>query len=254
VTVVTPSLNQGRFIERTIRSVLDQGYPDLEYVIVDGGSTDETLDVIRRYESRLAWWVSEPDRGQAHAIMKGIERTSGEAVAYINSDDYYVPGALHALAEPLARDSAIEWSAGICRYLNADGSVERIWRPELPPRSRWRIIDESWYVPQASSLWRRRVFERLGGIREDLHYVFDTEYTARLALAGVVPAIVDREVAVRYLHDAAKSARPEHFAAEWAAVQRDLFSNLGAGARAEDLAFRVRRRLRRGRSVGGKGR
>ena len=92
LTVITPSFNQGKFIERTIRSVLDQGYPNLEYAIVDGGSTDETVEVIRRYEDRLAWWVSEQDDGQSHAINKGVERTSGEIVAYLNSDDYFLPG------------------------------------------------------------------------------------------------------------------------------------------------------------------
>src|SRR5262245_40777653 len=90
LTVITPSFNQGSFIERTIRSVLDQGYPNLEYAIVDGGSTDDTVDIIRRYEDRLAWWVSESDGGQSDAINKGLHGTSGEIVAYLNSDDYFL--------------------------------------------------------------------------------------------------------------------------------------------------------------------
>src|SRR6185369_5500635 len=93
LSVITPTLNQGAFIERAIRSVLDQGYPDLEYLVVDGGSTDGTLDVVRRYEDRIDWWVSEPDKGQTDAIGKGIDRATGDVIAYINSDDYYLPGA-----------------------------------------------------------------------------------------------------------------------------------------------------------------
>src|SRR4051794_21372097 len=104
ITVITPSYNQGEFIERTLRSVLEQGYEPLEYLVVDGGSTDDSVDVIRRYEDRLAWWVSEPDDGQTHALNKALERATGDVIAYINSDDYYLPGALDAAAEALERD------------------------------------------------------------------------------------------------------------------------------------------------------
>ena len=93
LTIITPSFNQGAFIERTIRSVLDQGYENLEYLIVDGGSTDDSVEVIRRYEDRIAWWVSEPDDGQTDALNKGLRRATGDVVAYINCDDYYLPGA-----------------------------------------------------------------------------------------------------------------------------------------------------------------
>jgi glycosyltransferase involved in cell wall biosynthesis len=240
VSVITPSLNQGTFIERTIRSVLEQDYEHIEYIVVDGGSTDETLDVLRRYDDRITRWVSEPDEGQAHAIMKGISLSSGDAVAYINSDDFYLPGGISALAEGLAD---AEWSAGACRYEHADGTLERVWVPELPPPSRKRVIDETWYVPQASSLWRRSVFDRLGGLRQDLHYVFDSEFCARLALAGVQPALVDREIAVRYLHDDAKSAGPERFDAEWRQVQSELLQTLGVGDAVRDAVYRVRRKM-----------
>src|SRR5439155_11304713 len=103
VTVVTPSYNQGQFVEETIRSVLLQGYPNLEYVVVDGGSTDESVEIIRKYEPWLAYWVSERDQGQTHAINKGLARATGEVFAYLNSDDLFVPGALTAIGEAYAR-------------------------------------------------------------------------------------------------------------------------------------------------------
>jgi glycosyltransferase involved in cell wall biosynthesis len=254
VTVITPSLNQAAFIERTIRSVLDQNYENLEYVVIDGGSSDGSRDIIERYSDRIAYWVSEPDNGQSHAINKGIARATGEFVAYINSDDYLLPGAIRALSDPLRKDSSAVWSAGACRYEHDDGSVERIWRPALPVGPSRQIIESVWYVPQASSLWRREVFERLGGLREDLQYVFDTEFTVRLALAGIMPVLVSQEVAVRFLHDAAKSAAPQQFVAEWARVKREFAAQLGPADDVAYLAFRIRRRLGRAWRRGGRAR
>src|SRR5438132_13711050 len=102
ITVVTPSFNQAEFLERTLRSVLDQGYPNLEYVVIDGGSTDGSVDTIRRYADRLAYWVAQPDSGQYDAINKGFQRTSGEVMAWINSDDKYAPWAFAVAAEVFA--------------------------------------------------------------------------------------------------------------------------------------------------------
>jgi glycosyltransferase involved in cell wall biosynthesis len=213
LTVITPSFNQGKFIERTIRSVLDQGYPNLEYVIVDGGSTDETLEIIRRYEDRLAWWVSEPDDGQSHAINKGLERTSGEIVAYLNSDDYYLPGALETAVGALERNGR-SWVAGGAFDVEEGDHPKRlrVWRPKPPSycegrlrgRHWWMLVP--WHVPQPSSFWRREVFEQLGTFRTDMHFAFDAEFMLRLAYADYLPELVPQPLSARVDHGESKHA------------------------------------------------
>jgi glycosyltransferase involved in cell wall biosynthesis len=208
LTVITPSFNQGKFLERTIRSVLDQGYPNLEYVIVDGGSTDDTVEVIRRYEDRLAWWVSEPDDGQSDAINKGLQRTSGEIVAYLNSDDYFLPGAFET-AVPRLQQSGRTWLAGGALDV-AEGNPPkrlRVWRPKPPsycegwPSGRhwWMLVP--WHVPQPSTFWSRELFDRFGGFRTDMHYAFDAEFMLRLAYGEELPELLpDAFLAVRSVH------------------------------------------------------
>ena len=132
LTVITPSLNQAKYLERTLRSVLDQGYPDLEYIVMDGGSTDGSVEILRRYDNRLAHWVSEPDHGQSWAINRAIERSTGEVIAYINSDDYYLPGAFES-ALPFFEDPNVRWVAGTTEYREADGRLETLWIPSPPP-------------------------------------------------------------------------------------------------------------------------
>jgi glycosyltransferase involved in cell wall biosynthesis len=237
LTVVTPTLNQGAFIERTITSVLDQGYENLEYVIVDGGSTDDTVEIVKRYEDRLAWWVSEPDDGQTDAINKGIARTDGEIVAFINSDDYYLPGAFeHAVATLEGSDTG--WMAGASRFDSEEGQELHIWRPEPPESVEGPLGGRQWWafapwgVPQPSSFWRRRMFESYGPFRPDMHYVFDTEFNLRLAYAGEMPALSDEVMAVRVLQGAAKSADLAPFVAEARKLPGVFRSQLSGGERA----------------------
>jgi glycosyltransferase involved in cell wall biosynthesis len=204
LSIVTPSYNQAAFLERTLRSVLDQGYENLEYIVVDGGSNDGSVEILERYSDRLAWWVSEPDAGQTDALNKGLRRASGDIVAYINSDDHYLPGAFHSAAEALGRSDAL-WAVGSARFVDAEDRVSHVWEPHLPRNGRhWWLLDP-WGVPQAATFWRRQAFDRFGLFREDMHYVFDTEFGLRLAIAGELPALIDRELAVRVEHEAAKS-------------------------------------------------
>ena len=221
LSLITPSLNQGTFIERTIRSVLDQGYENLEYLVVDGGSTDSTRQVIGRYEDRLAWWVSEPDDGQTDALNKGLARATGDVVAYINSDDYYLPGAFDTALGALQQSDQL-WVAGAARVVDEhDRPIEEVRRPQPPsscevawPRGRHWWMLAPWSVPQPSAFWRREALERVGEFRRDMDYVFDTEFFLRLAYAGLMPELIDVELSVRVVHPEAKSADRTVFEAE----------------------------------------
>jgi glycosyltransferase involved in cell wall biosynthesis len=247
LSIITPSLNQGDFIERTIRSVLDQGYENLEYLIVDGGSTDSSLETIRRYEDRISWWVSEPDEGQTDALNKGLARATGDVIAYVNSDDYYLPGAFDAALGALERSGA-PWVVGAARVFDEhDRPIEEVWRPEplqasevAAPRGRHWWMLAPWGAPQPSTFWRRHVFERIGDFRRDMDYVFDTEFCLRLAYAGLMPELLDEELSVRVIHADAKSADRSLFEAEARRLVPILRPYLTRRERLKLLVARVR--------------
>lgn len=183
ITVVTPSYNQGEFIEQTIQSVLGQGYPALEYIIMDGGSTDGTVDVLKRYDGRLHW-TSEPDRGQSHAINKGLRVATGEVVAFLNSDDLYERGALLKVGTFLAQHPGASWLSGRCRNIDDQGREIRkaitlyknLW---LRLRS-FAVLQVLDYVAQPATFWRRRVIEKVGLFNEELRYAMDYDYSLRV--------------------------------------------------------------------------
>ena len=124
ISVITPSYNQGEYLEATLRSVLDQDYEELEYVVIDGGSTDGSVQIIERYASRLAYWVSEPDRGHAHALNKGFERATGDILCWINSSDMYYPWTLRTVAEVFTQLPGVEWITGVASWFDVGGRHE----------------------------------------------------------------------------------------------------------------------------------
>ena len=203
ITVVTPSFNQARFVEQTIRSVLLQNYPDLEYIVVDGGSTDGSVEVIRKYEGHLAHWESEPDRGQSHAINKGFARATGEILCWLNSDDYFLPGALRTVAETLAEGMGHYALVGHCLVHHPDGTREKV-------EGRYDGIQsllEFWKgyrMHQPSIFWRREVFERVGYLDEGLHYTMDYDYWVRVAREFEF-VNVDRTLSCATYHGEAKT-------------------------------------------------
>jgi glycosyltransferase involved in cell wall biosynthesis len=178
VTIVTPSYNQAEFLEETLRSVLLQNYPNLEYIVIDGGSTDGSTDIIRRYERHLAYWTSEKDAGAADAISKGFQRASGSILAYLNSDDPYMPGALHAVVRAFQEQPQCDVVFGNTYWTDPQGNIlaERRQTPFWPASYLYGGSD----LQQPSTFWKREVFVRAGGMNPDYLTAFDTDLFFRL--------------------------------------------------------------------------
>jgi len=180
ISIVTISYNQGQFLEKTIRSVLDQGYSHLEYVVIDGGSTDHSVDIIRKYEDRLAYWISEPDRGQSHALNKGFERCSGHLLGWLNSDDYFLPGALEAFAAAWREDPRAGAWVGDAQLVYPDGKIYKLQQPG--PLHRDAIAD--WEVngfSQPACLFSRAAWEACKPIDETLYIPMDFDLWMKMA-------------------------------------------------------------------------
>jgi cellulose synthase/poly-beta-1,6-N-acetylglucosamine synthase-like glycosyltransferase len=179
LSIVTPSYNQSQFIEETIRSVLLQGYPNLEYIIIDGGSTDDSREIIKKYEQFLAYWVSEKDRGQAHAVNKGILKSTGDILGWINSDDLYLKDTFRQIVRAFQRYPATIFVHGDRILLNKDSQVTgwSVLPPFNPSRYGYVICSES-------SFWRRYAMNLVGLLNEDLQFAMDLEFFCRLFTVG----------------------------------------------------------------------
>ena len=175
ISIVTPSYNQGSFLEKTIRSVLIQGYPNVEYIIIDGGSTDQSVDIIKKYEPWINFWVSEKDRGQSHAINKGFEKATGVLLGWLNSDDYFLPDALFKMAKAYLEDTAVGLVYGQGHIINQKGKI--VYTPELTqvtydPLFAWSYGNN---FMQPSCLFTSQAWQECGPLDEGLHFTMDLD-------------------------------------------------------------------------------
>jgi glycosyltransferase involved in cell wall biosynthesis len=183
ITIITPSFNQGKYIKQTIDSVLDQNYPNLEYWIIDGGSMDETIEILNSYGNQINW-ISENDNGQAHAINKGFHLATGEIVAFLNSDDFYLPGALEKVVG-LFQEMDCKWITGNYIIVNENNqriqSFIPIYKQFLQHFSSRFMLSITNYINQPSTFWRREAFDKIGYFNENLNYTMDYDFWMRLS-------------------------------------------------------------------------
>lgn len=204
IAIVTPSYRQGRFLERTLKSVVDQEYPRLEYAVQDAGSPDETVAILRRYQDRLTHWASHPDRGQAHAINLGFQHVDGDIMAYLNSDDLLLPGALHYVADYFRRRPKVDVIYGHRILIDENDAEVGRW---ILPRHDNYVLGWVDFVPQETLFWRKRIWDKVGGaMDESFHFALDWDLLLRFRDAGAKIVRVPRFLGAFRLHDAQKTS------------------------------------------------
>ncbi|MDN3655868.1 glycosyltransferase family 2 protein [Ferruginibacter paludis] len=180
ISIVTPSFNQGKYIEETIRSVLLQNYPNLEYIIIDGGSTDESVSIIKKYEPWITYWETEPDRGQSHAINKGLEKCTGEIFNWLNSDDSYLHDTFYNVANAFIADPDLKVVSGFENHISSAGQLSLYQGTVLAETLEETI--ELCEISQPSTFFRLSCIMKVNGVSEDLHYIMDGEMWVKFLL------------------------------------------------------------------------
>ncbi len=203
ISIVTPSFNQARFLEQTICSVIDQQYPNLEYIIMDGGSTDGSVDIIKKYSHRLTYWESNKDNGQADAVYRGFEKATGEILCWINSDDFLLKGALTHVAEMFRRFPETQWLIGGCVIVRESGKPITKFFGSSPTFESLLCAGMQFY--QMSCFWKRDTFFRVGGFDRSLQFCFDYDMFLRLSQLGS-PAVSHRMLSAYRVHGESKSS------------------------------------------------
>jgi glycosyltransferase involved in cell wall biosynthesis len=255
VSIVTPSYNQAPFLEQTIRSVLNQDYPSLEYIVVDGASTDASVDIIKKYSDRLAWWVSERDKGQGEAINKGLARAKGEIIAWINSDDYYLPNAISSAVNVFEQNPDVVLVYGDMLAVDQNGETTNVLRYK-----QYSLEDLLCFqiIGQPAVFFRRDIYEKVGGLDISFHFMLDHHLWIRIAEQGKILHVPQLWAAARYHPQAKNRLKPVEFGIEafhildWMRSDRKLsqtFAKVKARARASALRVNARYLLDAGQSV-----
>ena len=204
VSIITPSFNQAQYLEATIQSVLGQDYPRIEYIIVDGGSTDGSVDVIKKYEGRLAWWVSEQDKGQTDAINKGFNRANGEILAWLNSDDTYNPGAVSAAVKFLMDNPEIAMVYADCHYINEQGGV--IGKFNSAQTDHHRLREGYVHIPQQTMFFRAKYWNELGPLDPSFYFAMDYDLWTRISARAPIKYLRGQTWANFRIHNFGKTS------------------------------------------------
>lgn len=211
ISIVTPSYNQGQFIEETIRSVLLQSYPNLEYIIIDGASSDNSVEIIKKYQKWISWWVSEKDRGQSQALNKGLAKASGDIIAYLNSDDLYAFNLFEKVAYWFKSSAQNEWLAGACQLVNKEGVLIKTIYPKFI--NIVSLLSQPFLIghkcqpscPQPSVFLKANQIKNTGFFKEGLNLTMDHEYWIRLLSKGYKPKVVRSVYSAYRLHQNSKT-------------------------------------------------
>ena len=240
VSIITPSYNQAAFLEQTMKSVLDQDYANIEYLVADGGSTDGSVDIIKRYAKRLAWWVSEKDKGQADAINKGFARAKGEFIAWVNSDDYYEPGAISAAVAALQANPDVGLVFGDVRVVDRDGRILNNLH-----YGDWTLADLMTFhiIGQPAVFMRRSVLEKAGYLDLKYHFMLDHQLWLRMGIQAGIKYVPQLWAGAHYHEDcknlsqAAEFGKDAYHIVEWMRATPEfsekvawLLPNIQAGA------------------------
>jgi glycosyltransferase involved in cell wall biosynthesis len=200
ISVVVPSYNQAKYLELTLRSILDQKYPSLELIVIDGGSTDESPEIIRKYAQHIKFWCSEPDGGQTQGIIKGFSHATGEILCFLNSDDLFESGALQEVGEYFFKHPNADAVYGDALWIDADGKALR--RQKEIPFFRFIFLNTYDYIPGMSMFWRRTIYDHAGGLNPEFQLAFDEDLWIRFSdVGGKIKHVARQWSKMRFYHE-----------------------------------------------------